>query len=524
MGSARQCRECGSPLADDQRYCLTCGARDGERGAQLESLLAAVAEQPPSEPGPAAQPSVPAAQPVRAASLLRLPSPLVSALLVAAFVGFGALLGSAASSPARLTASSAPLHVELPNANAAGGPASTSASEPPATQPESTPEPESSEEAKTSTTKTTANSKGSEKEASEETEKKGTSGSKPAAAPKLTQIKHVFLIVLSDEPYAGDFGPESSDHYLSGTLEKKGELLLRYDAVAHEQLPNEIALLSGQGPTPQTAANCPTFAAVSPGSSGSDEQITGEGCLYPSSVQTLPGQLTAKHLTWRAYVQGIDEPGTPAGACAHPEPGAAGNAVAGSYATYRDPFVYFQSLLSSPLCPTDVVGASALKSDLAGSGSHAPSFAYIAPDLCHDGNPTPCAPGAKAQAGDAAGFLEEVVGEITKSKAYKQDGLIVITSDEAPSSGEYADSSSCCGQPASYPDYKAPGRGQGGGVVGALLLSPLIKGATTSQEPYDHYSLLRTIEDIFGLSHIGYAALPEVKSFSTALLNVSAAG
>jgi hypothetical protein len=30
---------------------------------------------------------------------------------------------------------------------------------------------------------------------------------------------------------------------------------------------------------------------------------------------------------------------------------------------------------------------------------------------------------------------------------------------------------------------------------------------------YNHYSLLRTVEDIFGLAHLGDAAMPQVRSF-----------
>src|SRR5256885_13311244 len=53
--------------------------------------------------------------------------------------------------------------------------------------------------------------------------------------------------------------------------------------------------------------------------------------------------------------------------------------------------------------------------------------------------------------GPADGFLQQVVPEITRSKAFRSGGLLVITVDEAPSSGEFADSSSCCGQP-QYPN------------------------------------------------------------------------
>jgi hypothetical protein len=51
--------------------------------------------------------------------------------------------------------------------------------------------------------------------------------------------------------------------------------------------------------------------------------------------------------------------------------------------------------------------------------------------------------------------------------------------------------------------------------VGGVLLSPFIKPGTVSTVDYNHYSMLRTIEDIFGLSHLGDAAMPQVKSFGT---------
>ena len=53
----------------------------------------------------------------------------------------------------------------------------------------------------------------------------------------------------------------------------------------------------------------------------------------------------------------------------------------------------------------------------------------------------------------------------------------------------------------------------GGGQVGALLLSPYVKPGTTSQEPFNHFSLLRTIESLFGLPHLGYAASSKAGSF-----------
>jgi Phosphoesterase family len=65
-----------------------------------------------------------------------------------------------------------------------------------------------------------------------------------------------------------------------------------------------------------------------------------------------------------------------------------------------------------------------------------------------------------------------------------------------------------------HPNVPLPGKnGPGGGGIGAVLLSPLIKPGTVSTMDYNHYSLLRTVEDIFGLPHLGDAAMPQVRSF-----------
>ena len=332
--------------------------------------------------------------------------------------------------------------------------------------------------------------------------------------------------MLDDQPYASVFGPESPAHYLANTLEPKGALLVRYYAVAHQQLANAIALISGQGPTPQTAQNCPTYEAIAPGTIGAQGQVVGNGCIYPSATPTLVSQLSAKHLSWRAYIEGMDEgAGTPE-ACAHPALGAADPSAAmpppagQPYATWMNPFVYFSAFTSAPACAAEDVGLSQLKPNLS-EPSATPSFAYIVPDLCNDGSPTPCAPGATAGLGPADAFLQRVVPEIMASKAYKQNGLLVITVDQAPSSGPFADSSSCCGQP-QFPNLPASASGlapEGGGQVGALLLSPFIKVHAVSQEPYNHFSLLRTIEDLFGLSHLGYAGGAKVSSFESSLFS-----
>lgn len=558
-GTSAVCAECGAGLWPHQRYCLGCGRRIGPRGAQLDELVRRTRRWPaPSSPPQRASAAVPAAGDgpggrdaasakrsaaslLASLSALTLPSRRICALLVLAFVGFGVLLGNVAGSRVDYTlAASARPRIKLllpaPSAGAAQAQPGSSPVEPPAASAQATPEaavqaPEPASAPAPAGAPASPPSSSNGNRASG-----GAGGPAPASgapAAKLPAIKHVFVIMLSDQPYAATFGPQSTAPYLSRALEKRGALLARYYAVAHEQLANGIALLSGQGPTPATAANCPVYADVAPATVGGEEQVAGDGCVYPSATATLPGQLTAKHLTWRAYVQGIGEAaGTPP-ACAHPALGqpdpSSGQTPAGQpYATFRNPFVYFHALTDAPACAADDVGLSGLDADLS-DAKRTPSLSYIVPDRCHDGSPGPCPGGGPGGLPAADGLLGQIVPKILASAAYKHGGLLVITSDEAPSSGEFADSSSCCGQPR-FPNLP-PATGvaaslppEGGGQVGALLLSPLIKPHTTSQEPYNHYSLLRTIEDLFGLEHLGYAAGAHVSSLEPSLFAAKPAG
>jgi hypothetical protein len=558
------CHECSAPLRPEQRYCLDCGERVGPRAPELLALIARSSERPASTAQAPVDPSIgvessslaptgplsPRAARDRHAlgsltgriAALRLPSRRVSALLVLAFVGFGVLLGSVTGAPVETTlaASARPrLKLLLPAASDAASTteAPPSASEPPSSEAQATPEAASPEaaapSAPASTTRASAPSRSGKSTSGGSGAAGGGSPQGSGSKSELPAIEHVFVVMLSDEPYAATFGPESAAPYLARTLEGKGELLVRYYAVAHQQLANGIALLSGQGPTQATAANCPTYEALTPATPAPDGQFLGEGCVYPQTTPTLLGQLEVKRLTWHAYVQGIDEPAGASPACAHPalgapDPTAAATAPAQAYATFRNPFVYFEGLAESPSCAANDVGLSSLAPDLA-SAARTPSFSYIVPDRCHDGSPGPCPTGAAGGLPAASGFLEEVVPKILASKAYKESGLLVITTDEAPSSGEFADSSSCCGQPR-FLNLPAPSGvaaslpAEGGGQVGALLLSPFVKPHTTSQEPYSHFSLLRTIEDLFALKHLGYAGGAHVSSFEPSLFVAAKAG
>jgi phosphatidylinositol-3-phosphatase len=340
----------------------------------------------------------------------------------------------------------------------------------------------------------------------------GARGTVAAAAPP--PIGHVFVIVLENEDAASAFGATSPAPYLASTLPSEGVELSGYYGIGHESLDNYIAMISGQAPNPETQADCQVFADVLPGLAAADGQVIGDGCVYPASVPTLAGQLTAARRTWKGYMQdmGADPSREPA-TCAHPTLDSADKTqkatATDEYAARHNPFVYFHSIIDDqPYCDAHDVGLSQLPGDLA-SAQTTPSLSFITPDLCEDGHDAPCADGRPGGLTSADAFLRTWVPQITASPAFR-DGLLLITFDESET-----DSTACCGEPTD-PNTPLPGAsppGPGGGRIGAVVLSPFVAPGTVSTVPYNHYSLLRSLEDIWGLAHLGYAAQPGLAPF-----------
>jgi hypothetical protein len=243
-------------------------------------------------------------------------------------------------------------------------------------------------------------------------------------------------------------------------------------------------------------------------------------------VQTLGNQLSAKKLSWKAYLEDMgNDPSrdktvnTPEGpACGHPATGAVDltqhATKTDQYAVRHEGFMYFRSVTENEkYCEAHLLSLRPLKSDLS-AASKTSAFSWITPNLCDDGHDSPCVTGVPGGLKQIDAFLEKWVPVIMASPAYKQGGLILITFDEGSTD------TACCGElsgaSSSHPNTPLPGLGgPGGGPVGLVALSPFIKPGTVSKKDYNHYSLLRTVEDIFGLSHLGDAAIPQVKSFGT---------
>lgn len=554
------CAECGAACVEGQRYCLTCGARRGalppavaaqikpmaERGRGAETGSGAAGAAAAGAVGAAASAGAVAASAavvgdgagdaLRGTGIfagVRMPSPRAAVVAVMCMLAFGVVIGSATSQLAQSAGLTAILLEEPPPPKPAPEPEE---------EVEFEEEPEEVEEApvEEAAPEVVAEAPPPEEEPVAPEEEPLELPEEPAPPP--TEIKHVFVIMLGENSYEETFGKTSVAPYLSQELPALGELLPNYYAVTKGDLANQLALLSGQGPTPETAANCPNYADVVPGAALPEGQVQGNGCVYPAATPSLTTALAAKKLTWKAYVEDIGN-GVAAGqaaTCRHPAlgtPDVSQAPVAGdNYVTWRNPFVYLHSVIDSPECASNDVGLDQLLPNLKKKvTAKTPALSYIVPNACHAGAETPCEPGRLAGAAGIEEFLKTVVPEILKSAAYLDGGLLAITSSQARQvsavPGFVADASSCCLYP-TYPNLPPEAETPpaqvkptgGGGKVGMLLFSPTIEAGVVNETTFaNHFTLLKTIAERLELEPPGYAAEPALLGFEESVLNPAAA-
>jgi phosphatidylinositol-3-phosphatase len=332
---------------------------------------------------------------------------------------------------------------------------------------------------------------------------------------QMPPIRHVFIIVLENEGFDSTFNAHPRAPYFADTVRKSGAFLRQYYGIGHYSLPNYLAMIGGVPPTPKTQVDCPHYNNFVETGIARDGQPIGDGCVYPAHVQTIANQLEAGRLTWGAFMEDMgNDPTRESATCGHPTldtiDHTEGATPTDQYATKHNPFMYFHAIIDSPSCNRNVVPLTKLE-DALESVNRTPNLVFISPNLCHDGHDRPCKNGEPGSLESADQFLKHWVPIITNSPAFKADGLLVINFDEALS----IDASACCKEP-SGPNTAKPGaNGPGGGRTGAVLLSRFIKPGTVSRVPYNHYSLLRSLEEIFGLPYLGYAGQRGLQSFGS---------
>jgi phospholipase C len=294
----------------------------------------------------------------------------------------------------------------------------------------------------------------------------------------IPRLSHVFTIVLENESFASTWGAGSPARYLN-SLRCRGVLLTHYYGAGHASNDNYISMTSGQPPNPDTMSDCENWLSC---------VETDSSAVYGGGT-SIADQLEAAGLSWKAYADGMPAPCTHASSTASSDPyqGDSTQAPGYNYADRHNPFIYYGPIVNNKIrCVAHVVPYSYLAGDFA--HGRIPNYVFIIPDTCHDGHDDPCAGSTTGGLATADAWLQKNVPPIL-SYVMSHNGLLVITFDE----GATSDTAGCCGAgPLGTPGF--------GGDVGLLALSPHVASGAVDVTSYDHPSLLRTVEDAFGIS------------------------
>ena len=258
----------------------------------------------------------------------------------------------------------------------------------------------------------------------------------------LPSFRHIFVIVLENKD-ADQIIASPSAPYLN-QLAAQYARAANYYAIQHPSLPNYLALIGGD-----------TF--------GVNSDCT--DCFVDQD--NLINQLEEAGHSWKAYMEAMPSP------CFL---GNGGSLFRPLYRQKHNPFIYYDKVRDDPALCNKIVPLTQFSDDL--RANTVPDFVWITPDMCNDMHD--CA----INRGDA--WLREWVPQILASSAWRDNGVLFITFDE----GQGTDA--CC-------TYAA------GGQVFTLVISPLVQPGFVSTTSYDHYSLLRTIEEAWQLPLLGNA-------------------
>ena len=327
-----------------------------------------------------------------------------------------------------------------------------------------------------------------------------------AAAPALEGVpryEHVFVIVEENKDYGQIMGGVAAPNI--ARLAKTYGDAARFYGEVHPSEANYVALLGGDtfGIHDDDAFWCkpgddgaPCAGAKAPGYAD-----------HTVHAPHLGDQLTAVGLTWKGYYESLPTPGSLAYIAGDPKFDGGGRATA-LYASKHSGFLNFASVQHDPGRAGHIVGFDQLTADLA--ADHLPNFALIVPNQCNEmhglrgaGIPADCDSanvGPLIQRGDAvAGALVAAI-QATRAWRGKRNVAIVITFDE----GSGGSREGCCGvTPGAASNY-------GGGHIPTIVITNHGPRGVSDDTPYNHYSLLRTLEDAFGVSeHLARAARSE---------------
>ena len=313
-----------------------------------------------------------------------------------------------------------------------------------------------------------------------------------ASSVQITKYKHVFVIVEENKDFSQIMNPAVAPNFVR--LARQNGTAENFFGEVHPSEANYLAMLGGDtfGIHDDDAFYCaPASTEPHCDHAGAPGYVA-----HTLDARHLGDQLRTNGLSWKGYYESIPQPGSLAVLSGDRRVGE-GAGLSALYASKHSGFVNFRDVQTDPDRASLLVGFEQLEVDM--KTSKLPSFALIVPNQCNEmhglsgeGVPGDCnARDVEQLIGRGDRVIGELVGKLQATQAWKsrENMAIVITFDE----GAGGSTGGCCGvTPGAPSNY-------GGGHIPTIVITNHGPRGLRDLTPYNHYSLLRTIEDAFGI-------------------------
>lgn len=288
---------------------------------------------------------------------------------------------------------------------------------------------------------------------------------------KMPLYDHIFLIIEENKAYEQIIGNPHAP--VINQLAHTYGLASNYYGIVHPSEANYVALLGGS-----------TFGIHDDAPFNADINTLGsQGVNHTIAGRSLLDQLEEKGLTWKGYFESI------------PSPGYKGTTYPSDtdalYASKHNGFMNYQKVQSNPQELAKLVGIDRLDTDL--QTGNVPNYSHIIFNQCNEMHGLAQCPDLDRLIATGDTKIGQVVEKITKSSLWKsaKNNAIVITWDE--DDGNPKPIQGCCGfDPKSQANF-------GGGHIATIVITNHGARGLVDPAPYNHYSLLRTTEEAFGI-------------------------
>ena len=293
----------------------------------------------------------------------------------------------------------------------------------------------------------------------------GVSGTPPA-------IQHVIIVMLENHSYHQVIG-NSAAPYENELASDCGNATEAYGAT-HSSAANYLAVSAGQYP------------ATAP-----------QGCGYAAcanSETSIYQQLDSAGLTWKGYVESM--------------PSACDTSAGPLYKIGHNPAIFYTGI-SAAECQSNDVGVPDLT---AASGAFwddlqagtLPALSWITPNT-NDSGENSCGGSCALSAADT--WLQNFMANVTASSEYQAGNTLVLITYDEGEGPDYAIGENCTNETADL------GGSQPSCQVPLLTVYPYTQGGDDATF-FDHYSITKTVEDVFGLPYLAHAGAAQTTSLA----------